>query len=510
MPPTASGGVSLVLDIPNGRARSQGLHRRSRSSLHEPTGDIDADRRPSTPTAPSISATIDPTTGVSIEATLRNDSGAAVGYGRTAAAAALRRRREIVVPVRRPIAYIAGTVSTRHERRTRRRRPAWTEAPATFSDLSVGDDARRHDAARQPRGPDDRGRSEPVHGRPRRPATPTGALTGPRDAHAGVDRRSHGRRRAAGLDDRRRARRRRQRRRQAARDRHHDAAVRGRHHDRRGARARRRQLRAGRDRRRRRPRSTRSRSRTAARPPGPARRPPSCGGRRSAGERAGGAPVATGGFSDIATDRGHAYYVDACKGELGEASARDRCVEHADRGSRRRQADRARGVERPGVHRRRDSRRRRSASLAGGRRVDRRPTRRARCGPRPRSRCSTRSTSRTCSASSTRSSVVFDHLEIGAGGDYIALTTSAHFHGVASHRGELPRDDDRHRGAARVRRRDRRRSSSATAAGATASCRIGSTTSAAGSARRRPARPRPPTATLEHHIDSMTFLFGKK
>src|SRR5262249_33710403 len=28
--------------------------------------------------------------------------------------------------------------------------------------------------------------------------------------------------------------------------------------------------------------------------------------------------IATGGFSDVASDRRHAYYIDACKGELGE------------------------------------------------------------------------------------------------------------------------------------------------------------------------------------------------
>ena len=45
---------------------------------------------------------------MSIEAALRDDSGAVVGYGRTAAAAELAAGATITLPVRRPIVYFAG------------------------------------------------------------------------------------------------------------------------------------------------------------------------------------------------------------------------------------------------------------------------------------------------------------------------------------------------------------------------------------------------------------------
>src|SRR5262249_40480089 len=52
-----------------------------------------------------------PGSSVSVEATLRNDSGAAVAYGRTAVGAAFEADSMITIQVRRPIAYIAGAVS---------------------------------------------------------------------------------------------------------------------------------------------------------------------------------------------------------------------------------------------------------------------------------------------------------------------------------------------------------------------------------------------------------------
>jgi hypothetical protein len=130
-PPVQAGNVSLVLDIPNGMLDPVGFTT-AEIVLHAPTGDV-------TVAAKIASGAfdlgrIDPSTSVSIEATLRNDSGAAVGYGRTGTTAALTGGAEIVVPVRRPIAYIAGTVS----RDPGTRILDWTEAPATFSDLSVG------------------------------------------------------------------------------------------------------------------------------------------------------------------------------------------------------------------------------------------------------------------------------------------------------------------------------------------------------------------------------------
>jgi hypothetical protein len=77
-------------------------------------------------------------TRVSIEATLRNDSGAAVAYGRTAIDAELLADAMIEVPVRRPIAYIAGAVSRDADGRASTPALHWTEAPATYADLAAG------------------------------------------------------------------------------------------------------------------------------------------------------------------------------------------------------------------------------------------------------------------------------------------------------------------------------------------------------------------------------------
>jgi hypothetical protein len=127
--------VSLVLDIPDGALDPQG-YTSVEIVLHEPTGDV-------TRTA-SIDINgnfnldrIDPSNSVSVEATLRNASGTAVGYGRTAVSSALGAGAQITVPVRRPIAYIAGLVGV--PRNGDPRNPlVWTEVPATVADLSTG------------------------------------------------------------------------------------------------------------------------------------------------------------------------------------------------------------------------------------------------------------------------------------------------------------------------------------------------------------------------------------
>jgi hypothetical protein len=130
-PAAAPGSLSLVLDIPNGALDPVG-YSSVEIVLHEPTRDV---VRSATVSGGTFDlGSIDPSAAVSVEATLRNDSGAAVGYGRTSAAAAFAGGAEIVVPVRRPIAYIAGTVSTFN---IATQTLTWSEAPATFSDLSV-------------------------------------------------------------------------------------------------------------------------------------------------------------------------------------------------------------------------------------------------------------------------------------------------------------------------------------------------------------------------------------
>jgi hypothetical protein len=132
-----AGNASLVLDVPDGALAPQG-YTSVEIVLHEPTGDVT--RTASVDSNGNFNLDrIDPSNSVSVEATLRNASGAAVGYGRTAVSSALAAGAQITVPVRRPIAYIAGTVS--FPAPPPNTNPAvlrWTEAPATYSDLSSG------------------------------------------------------------------------------------------------------------------------------------------------------------------------------------------------------------------------------------------------------------------------------------------------------------------------------------------------------------------------------------
>lgn len=128
------GHLSLVLDIPGGALDPKGFTS-AEIVLHAPTGDII--RSANVVNNAFDLGSIDPSDSVAIEATLRNDTGAAVGYGRTATGAMLAGGAEVVVPVRRPIAYIAGTVS-RDISTGNTPVLQWTQSPATFSDLSTG------------------------------------------------------------------------------------------------------------------------------------------------------------------------------------------------------------------------------------------------------------------------------------------------------------------------------------------------------------------------------------
>jgi hypothetical protein len=133
-PPPVAGDVALVLDLPDGMLDPKG-YTTVDLVLHEPDRDIE---KSATLAGGAFDfGRIDPSASVSIEATLRNESGAAVGYGRTAMTAALAAGAEITVPVRRPIAYIAGTVSLDADGNADTPALHWTESPATFSDLSV-------------------------------------------------------------------------------------------------------------------------------------------------------------------------------------------------------------------------------------------------------------------------------------------------------------------------------------------------------------------------------------
>src|SRR5262245_21473212 len=145
-PPPPS-GVALELDIEEGTQLAPSgatsveliLHERTRDGqLRDVVLSTNLTPDPANPARSGFDFTgIDPSESVSIEATLRNDSGAAVGYGRTDVATALAGGADIVIKVRRPILYIAGQVSNPP--------PGdptgplrWTEVPATYSDLSVG------------------------------------------------------------------------------------------------------------------------------------------------------------------------------------------------------------------------------------------------------------------------------------------------------------------------------------------------------------------------------------
>jgi hypothetical protein len=235
---------------------------------------------------------------------------------------------------------------------------------------------------------------------------------------------------------------------------------------------------------------------------------------------AGGAPntgrmVATGGFSDVAADRGHAYYVDACKGELGEITASAtrmlRTVPGAATGP---------GAGKPTT-----------LAVSGGQAyvgIETPPASATAAataslvvasiasGDPPRTLW-TEGAQQVLDVIShpdiqrdlSATSIVFDHLEVGAGGDYIALTTSAHFHG-AEILGLFPdmaidTEELRVFAAATGGVLQRYRSWCDGVLSFGSGNDISDWECAAAVGQSAPA-----AGTLEHHIGSMTFLFGKK
>lgn len=146
-PATPPAGAAIELDIEEGTPLAPSgatsvelvLHERSRDGqLHDVVLSTDLVPDPANPARASFDFSgIDPSDSVAIEATLRNDSGAAVGYGRSDTAAALASGADLVIKVRRPIVYIAGQVSAPPP--SNPTGPlSWNEVPATFSDLSAG------------------------------------------------------------------------------------------------------------------------------------------------------------------------------------------------------------------------------------------------------------------------------------------------------------------------------------------------------------------------------------
>jgi len=134
-PPPASGGVTLTLDIPNSALDPKGYSEVD-VTLHEPAGDI-VRTSPVDSNGAFDLGEIDPADSVWVEASLRTESGTAVGYGRTATEAPLAAGDTIVVPIRRPIVYVSGLFSTDPDGNPNTNNDHWTSVPATFADLST-------------------------------------------------------------------------------------------------------------------------------------------------------------------------------------------------------------------------------------------------------------------------------------------------------------------------------------------------------------------------------------
>ncbi|HEX8110654.1 MAG TPA: hypothetical protein VF516_23140, partial [Kofleriaceae bacterium] len=510
-----AGNVSLVLDIPNGALDPQG-YTSAEIVLHEPTGDVT--RTASVDMNGNFNLDrIDPSTSVSVEAKLRNASGAAVGSGRTAVASALAAGAQITVPVRRPIAYIAGTVSRDADGNPSTPALHWTEVPATFSDLSAGTGIDGHAVVGSnvvlavSAGPS-------LYMITQATMDPNGALTGPAKimpisaADHSVGAALSGSMTGAVIDG-------------AGSD-DGSALVIGTATelfaiDTASGAAR--VLTDGNFARvaivaaasgeldalaiKNRPSTTATTCATTAElwwvpiTPGAATAPHI---------------VATGGFADVAADRGHAYYVDACKGELGEVTASAtqmlRTLPGTGPGATApvgkptalavSNGQAYIGIEIPPA----SSSAPASTSLLVASVASSDPPRTlwTEGARQVLDVMSQPDVQRQLSASS----VVIPHLEVGAGGDYIALTTSAHFHGA-----EIPQlfpdmtidaEELRVFAAATggVIQRYRSWCDGVLIIGFNEisgwECSAATGQSAAAS------------DALEHHIGSMTFLFGKK
>jgi len=129
---TGGGTVSVVLDIPNAILDPKG-YSSVELRLHGATGDLERN-------VPVTNGTFDlgdlePMHQVSVDAVLRTDTGQAVGYGRSSTPMDLVAGATLTVPVRRPIVYFAGLIS---DTNVNTGVTHWTEAPATFGDLSTG------------------------------------------------------------------------------------------------------------------------------------------------------------------------------------------------------------------------------------------------------------------------------------------------------------------------------------------------------------------------------------
>lgn len=511
--PVTAGSASLVLDIPNGMLDPRGFAV-VEVVLHGPSGDV-ARSSSVSPDGAFDLGVIDPGASVSIEATLRNDSGAAVGYGRTATAAALARGAEIVIPVRRPIVYIAGAISRDIGNRIPDVR--WSQSPATFSDLSVDAAPDGHNqvggqvvmtvgagpslfmvaqATSDPNGtlvgP---ARLAPISTGDHQVGAPLASvLSGAVNDGAGSDDAS-----AIAIAT-------------ATALYAVDPATGGVRALANGNFARVAIL------------TTASGEIDAVAIKNRGQSSPSCTttaelwwavlspGSAPAPGPAAAHLIATGGFSDIATDRGRAYYLDACRSELGEVTAQAvRTLRPLGPAS---VATTSANPARPtalavsngqayiGLETQPAATSLVVAALAG---TDPPRTLWAEAAQQVLDVTDLPEVRRQLDATS----VVFDKLEVGAGGDYVALTTRAHFHGAALAEVQFPdmtidAEELRIFDAATGGIVQRYRSwcdgvvllNSSDISGWECATTAGQAAAA--------------DATLEHHINSMTFLFGKR
>lgn len=500
-PPPVAGDVALVLDLPDGMLDPKGFTTVD-LVLHEPGGDLE--KSATLASGGFDFGRIDPSASVSIEATLRNASGAVVGYGRTAVAALLAGGAEIVVPIRRPIAYIAGTVSRDADGNADTPQLHWTESLATFSDLSIGGGL---DGTQQVTGPAvmmvaaganlyqvSQATSDPIGaliGAARVAPVSTvdhavgaalaGRLTGGVLDGAGADdggvlvigtttqlfavdtAAGTTRPLAAGSFARVAI---------LASDTGELTAI-----------------------------AIRNRGTTGE----PCTTTAELWWAPLAADGAAAHLVATGGFSDVAADRGHAYYVDACNNELGEvtdtAAKLLRGLGLAGRGKPTALAV-SNGQAYVGVETAPATTTLIVAAVGSN--------------ELPRTLWS-ESAQQVLEAPDFRgvlrqldaSSAVFQHLEVGAGSDYVALTTSAHFHGDAVAAANFPemtidteelRVFDAATGGVVQRYRSWCDGVLLIATGDIDTWGCASTAGQTEAAAR----------TLEHHVQSMTFQFGKK
>ncbi len=131
----SGGTVSLVLDIPNSMLDPKGFSN-VEVRLHRADGDTEINVAVAADGTFDLGP-IDVTPDVMIEAALRTDSGAAVGYGRGAVPVILRDKEIITIPVRRPIVYFSGLYSEDPNPNATNDR-TWTKTKPTFYDLASG------------------------------------------------------------------------------------------------------------------------------------------------------------------------------------------------------------------------------------------------------------------------------------------------------------------------------------------------------------------------------------